>query len=589
MPSTKQLPAQASLAHLKYQARDLVKAASAGDPGALTRLIDHHPDFAGLSQAQAAARPIKLSDAQLAIAREYGCASWPKLKSAVEGNERNGHTHIIELDYAHNEERAGALLEQHKDALPFVLAQIKRCHPNYAGATIAEIKKATLTEDDARLIYARDHGFDDWHALTAHLEAIRSGKTEEPFTAAFAAIKVGDLDRLRALLAAHSELISARGTNDNTLLNLAVGNRQPEAARVLIAAGADVNLPNNRGWTPLHAAGYGNWPELVEPLIRAGAKIDLYARGDGGTPLVMALFWGHREVAEELAKHGVRPPNLRVAAGLGQLDLVQSFFEADGKLKPSAGEHRGFYRVHSGFPYWKPSNSRQEILDEAFTYACRNGRTNVLGFLLEMGANIDGDPYRGTGLTWAATKGRLETIEWLLDHGAKVNQRGTFGGPGHGQGVTALHLAAGSGQTEAAKLLLARGADPTLRDELHGGSPMGWADFFGYPETRNILGPHSGIEDAAHFGYIDRVKELLAENPGLVNGSKGARAGTPLRRAVWGDQPAIVRLLLDHGGDPNATDEEGKTALDIAVAENHQEIAEILRRFDKRQSEGGTQ
>lgn len=578
MLPTKHLPVQASLAHLKYQARDLAKAATAGDPDALQRLIDHQPDFAGLTPAEAAARPIKLSDAQLVVAREYGYASWPKLKNAVRPTERNGYTRIINPDFAHNEERAHALLEQHKDALPFVLEQIKRCHPSYAGASASEIKAATLTDDDARLIYARDHGFDNWHALTAHLEALRNGQAEEPFAAAFEAIKAGDLDRLKELLATHPELISARGTNDNTLLNLAVGNRQPEASKILIEAGADADLPNNRGWSPLHAAGYGNWPELVEPLIRAGAKIDRFARGDGGTPLVMALFWGHREAAEELARFGIEPANLRAAAGVGRLDLVQSFFEPDGTLKQSAGEHRGFYRVHSGFPYWKPSNSRQEILDEAFTYACRSGRTQVLGFLLEMGADIDGDPYRGTGLIWAAAKGRLEAINWLLDHGAKIDHRGTFGGPDHGKGVTALHMAAGSGQLDAVKLLIEHGADATLRDELHGGPPIGWADFFGYPETRDYLGQSASIEDAAFFGYIDRVKRLLSEDPGLVNGAKREGAGSPLLRAVRGNHPEIVRLLLDHGADTEKTDSEGKTALDVALAEGYNDIAEILRR-----------
>lgn len=574
---TKQLPVQANLAHLKYQARDLFKAASAGDPGALRRLIDHHSDFAGLSPDQAASRPIKLSDAQLVVAREYGYSSWPKLKSAIERSERDGYARIINPDYDHNEERARALLEQHKDALPYILAQIKRRHPRYAAASTAEIKKAALTEEDARLIYARDHGFDDWHTLTAHLENIRNGKTDEPFAAAFAEIHAGDAEKLKALLAENPSLITARGTNDNTLLNLAVGRRMVEAARILIDACADVNIANNRGWTPLHAAGYANLTEMVDPLIRAGARIDLSARGDGGTPLMMALFWGHREAADTLARHGVVPMNLRAAAGVGRLDLVKSFFEPNGALKPAAGEHRAFYRVHSGFPYWNPSNSRQEILDEAFTYACRSGRTNVLGFLLEMGANIDADPYRGTGLIWAAANGRLETIEWLLDHGAKIDERGTFGGPSHGKGVTALHLAAGSGQTDAVKLLLARGADIDLRDELHGGAPIGWADFFGYPQTRDVLGQFASIEDAAFFGYIDRVKALLAENPSLVDGTERGAAST-LLRAVRGNRPAIVQLLLDHGANANATGEEGKTALDIALAENREEIVQILRR-----------
>jgi ankyrin repeat protein len=581
---TKSLPERPNLGHLKYQARDLLAAASAGDPSAVQRLIDHHPGFAHLTLAQASARPIKLADAQLLIAREYGFASWPKLKDEVEGNSREPYTRILDPNFEYNQERATAIFTQLADGLPSVIAQVKRCHPAYANASPAEIKKAKLTEDDARLIYARDHGFSDWHAMTARLEAVNKGEVEEPFLTAFQAIKSGDSKRLKSLIEKDPSLVRARGTNDNTLLNLAVGVKQTAAAKVLIEAGADVTLANNRGWTPLHAAGYGNQAELVEPLIRAGADVEAYSRGDGGTPLAMALFWGHREAADALARHGVVPANLRMAAGVGRLDLVQSFFEKDGKLTPEAGKHRGFYRPHGGFPVWKRSNKPKEILDEAFTYACRSGRIEVLGYLIKMGADIDGDPYRGTGLTWAAATGKLDTVRWLLDHGARINRRGSFGGPGHGQAITALHIAGQSGQMEAVKLLIERGADMSIRDQLYGGSPIGWTDHGGHAEIRDFLGNYCMLEDATFFGYTDRVKALLDENPRSVNGRKVH--GAPLLRAVTGDQPEIVELLIERGADKNATDAQGKTALTIALALGHNQVAEVLRRHGASETQG---
>ena len=57
-------------------------------------------------------------------------------------------------------------------------------------------------------------------------------------------------------------------------------------------------------------------------LLDAGAPVEVSARGDGGTPLVVALFWGHRETAELLAERSLAPGNLRVAAGLGRSDLT---------------------------------------------------------------------------------------------------------------------------------------------------------------------------------------------------------------------------------------------------------------------------
>ena len=110
--------------------------------------------------------------------------------------------------------------------------------------------------------------------------------------------------------------------------------------RVLLDAGADPARGNAHGWTPLHQAAYSNLPLLARMLLDAGVPVDVSARGDGGTPLVVALFWGHREVAEVLAEHGVHPRNLRAAAGLGRLDLVEELVAPDGRLAPEAGAHR---------------------------------------------------------------------------------------------------------------------------------------------------------------------------------------------------------------------------------------------------------
>jgi ankyrin repeat protein len=46
--------------------------------------------------------------------------------------------------------------------------------------------------------------------------------------------------------------------------------------------------------------------------------------------------------------------------------------------------------------------------------------------------------------------------------------------------VTALHLAAQSGQAAAVETLLELGADPTIQDVIHGGTPAGWARSCGH-------------------------------------------------------------------------------------------------------------
>ena len=90
MPS-RPLPPRPDLDHLKYQAKDLRAGHEAGDPAAFQRIREFHPRFGDATDAAIAAAAISQADALLTIAREYGFASWPKLKRHVEGIEALEH------------------------------------------------------------------------------------------------------------------------------------------------------------------------------------------------------------------------------------------------------------------------------------------------------------------------------------------------------------------------------------------------------------------------------------------------------------------------------------------------------------------
>jgi len=297
-----------------------------------------------------------------------------------------------------------------------------------------------------------------------------------PFVLAYRAIEENDLERVAELVDRYPDLVAQRGTNGNDLLGMAGDLR---ITSLLIDRGADPNRGNDYGWTKLHQAGYGNDCELARLLLDAGARTDLFARGDGGTPLIAALFWGHREVAELL---GREPGNLRVAAGLGDLESIRELVGT-----PAAGAHRGFYRPHGGFPAWQPTDDPQEVIDEGLVWAAKSGRADAIRLLVELGARVDADPYRGTPLAWAAVNDRVDAIRTLVALGADPDQRGTFGGPSHGQGVTAIQIAAQAGRRDAVVTLLEVGADPLLLDELHGGTALGWARAGGHADLADVL------------------------------------------------------------------------------------------------------
>ena len=378
-----------------------------------------------------------------------------------------GPQHAYHEDIGYYDDRAYGLLASAEDGT--------------GGAVDAFARHdAPLTRDGARTVIAREHGFPSWPALRRHVSTLR--ETGEPFARAYRAIEAHDVEQLAALLDRFPELVHARGTNDNDLLGMAGATCDERLVAILLDRGADVASANAHGWTPLHQAAYSDLPAMARMLLDAGAPVGVSARGNGGTPLVVALFWGNVATAELLAGHGVHPRNLRAAAGLGRLDLLEELIDT-----PEAGAHRAFYRPHSGFPAWQPSDDEQEVRDEALAWAARNGRVEALELLIERGASVDADVYRGTALSWAAACGRVEAIRRLVALGADPSRRTSFGGPGHGEGTTALHLAAQNGDLDTIRALLELGADPALRDDLHGGTPANWAEHGGHSAARDLL------------------------------------------------------------------------------------------------------
>jgi ankyrin repeat protein len=384
-----------------------------------------------------------------------------------------GSQHAYHEDPAYYEGRAEGLLASAQDG---------------TGGAVAAFERhgVPLTADGARAVVAREHGFERWDALLRHVGTLR--ESGEPFARAYRAIEAHDVDGLAALLDERPELVDAVGTNGNDLLGMAGATCDERLVRVLLDRGADVARGNAHGWMPLHQAAYSDRPLLARMLLDAGAPVDESARGDGGTPLVVALFWGNRTTAELLAEHGLHPRNLRVAAGLGRTDVIEELVADPAR----AGAQRGFYRPHGGFPPWRAGDDRQQVLDEALSWAARNGRVEAIDALAAHGASVHADVYRGTALTWAAAVGRTEAIRRLVALGADPNQRGTFGGPDHGESVTALHIAAQAGRTDAVSALLELGADPTAKDGLYDGTPASWAEHGGSRAARDLLREHGG-------------------------------------------------------------------------------------------------
>ncbi len=412
------------------------------------------------------------------------------------------------------------------------------------------------------------------------------------FVSATKAVHAGDDDGVRALLTDHPELAAHRPAVGGTLLQVAAWNlldgdfsRGPrllpdansaraETARLLLAAGADHAVVDEYRWTPLHSAAYAGAAAFCQALIDGGA--DASARGwEDSRPIDPALFWGHRDAAAVLAAADETPLNLRTAAAVGDTDRVRELLGEADALDPAAGRNRTCYRPHDGLTVWTPSDARQEILDEALTYACRAGSVGSLEALISAGADVNGGPYLGTGLLWAANRGRLPVVDWLLDHGADIDLLGPLGGR---TGMTPMHAAAWEAHPEVVRRLIERGANLVVHDVEFHSTPLGWALFREDAQIASLLldaGCEKHLLYAVTGGRVDDAKRLLAADPSCVNEDHGVR--TPLHVAASRGDLEMCALLLRHGADLSRTDEGGNTPLELATMARQDAVVRVLQ------------
>ena len=112
-------------------------------------------------------------------------------------------------------------------------------------------------------------GFFEKHWRSGACLAMESKKSREPANGA------GDVDTIKALLAAGAEVNQVDASSQWTPLMYAVAKGNSEAAEVLLEAQADVQAQAATGWTALHLAQFLGRSELTARLIEAGASEDV--------------------------------------------------------------------------------------------------------------------------------------------------------------------------------------------------------------------------------------------------------------------------------------------------------------------------
>ena len=245
---------------------------------------------------------------------------------------------------------------------------------------------------------------------------------EPRFWKSWQAITDGDTDQLISLIDEEPGLASDASSMGHPCLLQALildgvelaPDTQRRMAKLLLDNGSPMDAP-------FISTGSCNNAVLAEYLAGCGAKI--HGQSDvmnGWCALEESLYWQNQETAEMLVELGATIHNLRIAAGIGNLDAVRGFFGEDGALKPSAGD--------TNYP-WVDQNPDQvvsdapEVINNALVYAASSGHLDVIDYLLAHGAEVNAIPlgfhFRGSALHNAAMHGRTEACRRLIAAGAR--------------------------------------------------------------------------------------------------------------------------------------------------------------------------
>lgn len=324
------------------------------------------------------------------------------------------------------------------------------------------------------------------------------------------------------------------GMFDQTPLAAAIGAADVALVEDLLAHGANANAKVHE--TPLLLVSLHS-KEVAAKLLEYGA--DPNATTPSGTSaLDEALRYPGNQVGELLARKA--RITLLAACALGRVDMVREELERDPKRvdAPLPGTSKTTPLMvaaqHSQIEvarYLLDKDASLAITDDRgltpLHYAAQAGSTAVAQLLLERGAKVTHESGQGTPLHRAAMYGKRDTVQLLLDRGADVNAMANVTGwtPLHAvaswsddapvaelllargaelnrsradSGETALHAAAQSGSVKVTRVLLARGADISIRDS-RGKTPLDWALW------------NNGFEDPDRTARKADVAKLLRE------------------------------------------------------------------------------
>ena len=225
-------------------------------------------------------------------------------------------------------------------------------------------------------------------------------------------------------------------------------------------------------------------------------------------------------------------------------------------------------------------NAISSIGNSALMYAAEKGNMQIMRWLIQFGAEVNTSGFNGeTPLFLAIFNNDFQAAKFLLENGANPNVIDDFG-------VTPLIYAAATNQYQSADLLMFYEADPGVRDK-EGNDPLITSVTFELLETSDVLlqnGLNPDVQDkqgntpaiiATQHGSID-ILDLLIEYDADVNLANNKKY-SPLAYAIIYNDVEAARILMDNGADVKYRVDKGRNITDLAIAGKNDSLITMVR------------
>jgi ankyrin repeat protein len=419
----------------------------------------------------------------------------------------------------------------------------------------------------------------------------------------------GDVAAVRALVEQKAD-VNAVQADGATAIQWAVYRNDLEMTDVLIAAGANLKLANREGATPLYLASLHGSAAIIEKLLQAGGDPNQLGP-EGETPLMLvartgnldairllldhhadvnakdrlrgttALMWAteqsHPEAVKLLVEHGatvsaatnVDSRNARNNLANTVTQRLRSSFGVLGQRGTGAPPP-----ARNGAAAPKGPAPAAPVVAAASSPAAQpNGEDEVVSFFRRP-AKKDGGGL--TPLSYAARENCLDCAKILVEAGADVNQRTSYG-------WTPLLVATQNRHYKLAEYFLEHGANPNTPNN------GGWTPLYLATDNRNIEGGDYPVR-APDMDHLDFIKLLIAKGANVNARICGVESkpdkctgdstetrtnftmqwlfedgATPFLRAAQSGDVTLMKLLLEHGADPKIFTAHNVTPLAVAA------------------------